>query len=171
MSVTKTVCMALAAAAFACAVVIAPASAQQPPQPSANAVALGKELITMKGGSTMFERVVPGVIESAKSSFVAGNPNLSKDLTDVAAGLKKELDAKRTEIVTQVATIYAQRFSEQELKDLVAFYKTPLGQKAIAEEPAAIDAAMKHAQVWAEDLYAQVQNRFRDEMKKKGHNL
>jgi hypothetical protein len=166
--------MALVAAAVACAVGIASAPAQQPqqlPQPSTNAVALAKELITMKGGGAMFERVVPGVVESAKNSFVPGNPNLSKELTEVATVLHKELEPKRAEIINQVATIYAQRFTEQELKDLVAFYKTPLGRKAINEEPAAIDASMKNAQVWAEDLYQQVQARFRDEMKKKGHTL
>ncbi len=174
MSATKTVRMALAAAVLACAAGVAPASAQQPqqsPPPSENAIAMARELIIMKGGNVLFERVVPGVVESAKNDFVTTNPNLSKELAEVAAALHKEADAKRAEIVTGVATIYAYRFTEQELKDLVAFYKTPLGQKTIVEEPVAIDASMKYAQAWSAELSQQVQARFRDEMKKKGHNL
>ena len=178
MTTTKTFRMALAVGVLACAIGFAPfpasaqePSAQQPPQPSANSVAMAKELITMKGGTVMFERIVPGVIESAKNNLVSTNPNLSKDLGEVATLLQKETEPKRAEIITNIATLYAQRFTEQELKDLLAFYKTPLGQKAIDEEPAAIDASMKYAQTWAEDLYQKVVDRFRAEMKTRGHNL
>ena len=34
-----------------------------------------------------------------------------------------------------MAAVYANEFSEQELKDLVAFYKSPLGQKLLLAEP------------------------------------
>lgn len=145
-----------------------PASAQEP---SATSVAMAKEVIVLKGGNVLFERIVPGVIESAKNNYLPTNPNLGKELNDVATLLHKELDPKRNEIVTEVARVFAGRFTEQELKDLVAFYKSPLGKKVIAEEPLAIDASMQKAQAWADDLTEQVLNRFRVEMKKKGHDL
>jgi uncharacterized protein len=159
------------AAALACGTIGAvPAMAQSAP-PSANAVALARELITLKGGNVMFERVVPGVIESAKNSFVPTNPNIIPQLNEVAQVLHKEMEPKRAEIVTEAATVYASRFTEQELKDLVAFYKTPLGRKSIIEEPNAIDASMKRLQVWADELYEKTLSRFRAEMKKKGYEL
>lgn len=173
MSVTLTIRMALAAA-LACAVTGAldPASAQQPaPQPSANSIAMAKEMITLKGGNLVFERIVPGVIESAKNSLVPTNPNVTKELNEVATLLHKEMEPKRAEIVNEVSIIYAQRFTEQELKELLAFYKTPLGRKVINEEPNALDLSMKRAQVWADDLYEKVLSRFRVEMKKKGYDL
>jgi hypothetical protein len=70
-----------------------------------------------------------------------------------------------------VARIFAQHFTEQELKDIAAFYKTPLGQKMLKEEPPAIEQSIKNAQEWANGFSETVNSRFRSEMQKKGHRL
>ena len=157
-----------AALSWGVAGVLAPAAAQQP---TANAVALAKEMITLKGGNVIFERIVPGVIESAKNSLIPTNPNVGKELTEVANLLHKELEPKRSELLTEVSGIYAQRFTEQELKDMTVFYKSPLGQKMLKEEPAALDQSMKRAQDWSGDFSDAVLARFRTEMAKRGHPL
>ena len=134
-------------------------------------LAAAKELISLKGGVAMFDPLIPGVIESAKNAYLPTNPQLSKELNEVALQLRKEYDPKRAEILNEVSKIYAQRFTEQELKDLVAFYRTPLGKKMITEEPIALDQSLKAAQAWATKFSDEVLERFRAEMKKKGHNL
>jgi uncharacterized protein len=141
------------------------------PQPSPQAVALAKELIVLKGGNQMFGAVVPGVVESAKDLFLPTNPNLSKDLTEVSGKLKQEYTGKSDELMNEVAKAYARHFTEQELKEAVAFYKTPLGKKLLAEEPVAIEAGFTRAKEWANDFSTQVVARVRAEMKKKGHDL
>jgi hypothetical protein len=156
---------------FAALSSLATMGAAQAQTPSPAAVDLAKQVILIKGGNNMFDPIVPGVIESAKNMFLPTNPGLAKDLNEVAAQLKKEYDAKRGELLNEVARTYAQRFSEQELKDLVVFYKTPLGQKVITEEPRALDAAMSRAQDWANNFSEVVINRMRAEMKKRGNNL
>ena len=154
------------AALFLAAIVAAPAQA-----PTAGAVAAARELIVVKGGALMFEPVIPGVIETAKNSLVPTNPNLSRDLNEVAAQLRKEYEAKKAELVYEVAVIYANHFTEQELKELVVFYKSPLGQKMLREEPAALDQSMKRAQDWSADFSDAVLARIRSEMAKRGHPL
>jgi len=111
------------------------------------------------------------VIESAKNMLLPTNPQLAQPLNEVALQLRKEYDPKRAEILTEVAKIYAGRFTEQELKELVAFYKTPLGKKVLNEEPIAIEEGLKSAQAWADQLSGQVIEMYRTEMKKKGHDL
>jgi len=135
------------------------------------AIAAAKELVALKGGATMFDPLVPGVIESAKNSLVPTNPQLQQQLNEVAAQLRKEFDPKRAEILNEVAKVYAQRFTEPELKEIVAFYKTPIGKKMIIEEPIALDQSLKVAQAWATRFSDEVLERFRAEMKKKGYNL
>jgi uncharacterized protein len=147
------------------------ALAQGPAAPSAAAIAAAKELVSLKGGATMFDPLVPGVIESAKNSLVPTNPQLQQQLNDVAAQLRKEFDPKRAEILNEVAKVYAQRFTEPELKEIVAFYKTPIGKKMSIEEPIALDQSLKVAQAWATRFSDEVLERFRAEMKKKGYNL
>jgi hypothetical protein len=54
---------------------------------------------------------------------------------------------------------------------MTAFYKTPLGQKMLKEEPAAIEESLKSTQQWADAFSDTVMTRFRAEMLKKGHKL
>jgi len=159
----------IGALALGCIVMAGAARAQQAPSPAALAAA--KELVALKGGVVMFDPLIPGVIESAKNQLVPTNPQLAKPLNDVAAQLHKDYAAKRAEILDLVTQIYAKHFTEQELKDIVAFYKTPAGKKMIAQEPAAIKETLDAAQVWANQLSDEVLQRFRTEMQKKGFKL
>jgi hypothetical protein len=147
------------------------AQSANPPQPSPQAIALAKELIVLKGGHQMFDAVVPGVIEQAKDVFLPTNPNLSKELTEVSGKLKLEYASKNDELMNEVAKVYASHFTEQELKELVAFYKTPLGKKMLTEDPAAIQGGLARAKDWANDFSTQVLGKMRAEMKKKGYDL
>jgi hypothetical protein len=140
-------------------------------QPSASALATAKELITTKGATAIFEPVVPGVIEQAKSTLLRTNPMLSKDLNEVAAKLRADYAPRSVEVVNDIAKLYATRFTEQELKDALAFYKSPLGRKLLVEEPRVLDEGMRNAQTWANKLSEEVLGKIRAEMKKRGHDI
>jgi uncharacterized protein len=157
------------AAAFVIAWYAGTASAQ--PTPSPAAVAMAKEVITLKGATGLWDPIVPGVVEQAKNAFLQMNPMLSRDLNEVSARLRSEFAPRKNQLTDEVARLYAARFTEQELKDVLAFYKTPAGRKVIIEEPKILDASMSHAQDWANKLSEEVLNKFRAEMKKKGHDL
>ena len=95
---------------------------------------------------------------------------VEQETTLVRAGNVKQaaaLEATKAEL----ARAYAAHFTEQELKDMLVFYKTPLGQKFVKEEPAAIEDGLKRAQQWADTFADTVMGRMRSEMQKKGHPL
>jgi hypothetical protein len=71
----------------------------------------------------------------------------------------------------ELTRIYASHFTEQELKDALAFYKTPLGKKLISEEPKALEESMKAADDWSRKFATEVDAKFRAEMQKRGKNL
>ena len=54
----------------------------------------------------------------------------------MAVVVAKNLAGREKEIGEGMAQIYATEFTEQELKDLVAFYKTPLGAEAACQRTA-----------------------------------
>jgi hypothetical protein len=140
-------------------------------QPTPGAIAAARDMIAAKGGMALFDPVIPGVVETVKNSFIPTNPQLSGELNEVAVMLRKEYDSKRSEMQNVIIRVYAQHFTEKELKDLTAFYKTPLGQKLVKEEPVAIQESLQNAQDWAEQFSDTVLTRFRVEMRKKGHPL
>lgn len=155
---------ALAMMACAC-----PAMAQQ--QPSASAMATARELIAAKGATGMYDALIPGVIEQAKNLFLRNNPGLAKDLNEVAAKMRADLASRNAEVRDHVVRLYASHFSEKELKEALAFYKTALGQKLIEQEPKILEQSMSETQAWANKLSEEVIGKMRAEMKKKGHNI
>jgi hypothetical protein len=147
----------------------APAVAQPP---SASAVATAKELVELKGGNNMFDPMIINVVDQTRAGLLRTSPQLAKDLNEVASAVVVEYVSKRAELVTEAAKFYAARFTEPELKEVVAFYKSPVGKKMLQQEPLVIDEAFNFLQQqWAPKFSEEVMVRFRAEMKKRGHNL
>jgi hypothetical protein len=140
-------------------------------EPTPSAQALAKELIVLKGSTQLWDAVVPGVIEQVKAVFMQTNPALGRELNDVAAQLRTEFAPRASQLVDQVAQLYARTFTEQELKDALAFYKSPLGRKIVTEEPKVLDDGFRRIQQWANKFSEEVMGRMRAEMKKKGYDL
>jgi len=146
----------------------APAQNAQPLKPaSPAALAAAKELLAMKNASAMYQSAVPNIVEQTKNALVQGNLNYQKDLGEVAIIVAKNLAGREKEIGDGMAQIYANEFSEQELKDLVTFYKSPLGQKLLSTEPRAIQFSMSYMNQWALAFAGTVNEAFREEMKKR----
>jgi len=145
------------------------AFAQSKPSPAAMASA--KDLVAVTGAMVLFNPLIAGVVEQAKLLYLQQNPGLSKDLNEISAQLRTELAPRFSELSDEVARLYAAEFTEQELKDIVAFYKSSAGHKLLAQQPKVIDGSMKFAQNWANTLSDFVIGKMRDELKKRGHSL
>jgi uncharacterized protein len=81
------------------------------------------------------------------------------------------MTGREKEIGEGMAQVYAAQFSEQELKDLVTFYKSPLGQKLLTTEPKAIQMSMAYMNQWAQQFAEIVNGEFRAEMRKRGKQI
>jgi hypothetical protein len=156
---------------LAAVAVIGWSSATLAQAPSAAQVATARQLVELKGGTTMFDPIILGIVNQTGSTLLQTNPQLSKDLNEVAVSLRTEFTARRVELINEAAKYYAARFTEAELKELVTFFSSALGKKMVAQEPLALDETFQFIQQWSQTVGEQVMNRFRAEMKKKGHNL
>ena len=154
------------------ALAAAPTQAQTPPPaPTPGAIAAAKELLTMKHANQMYANAVPGVVERTKTELMQTNINYQKDLNEVAVIVAQKLAGRQNEIGDGMAKVYASQFTEQELKDLVAFYKSPLGQKLLTAEPVAIQSSMAYLNQWAQNFAEVVNGEFRAEMRKRGKEI
>jgi hypothetical protein len=168
----KSLLRSLPAACLALALIGAPAVAQTAPKPaSPAAIASAKELLAIKNASAMYADAVPSMVAQTKNTLLQSNLNLQKDLNEVAAIIAKNLAGREKEIGDGMAQIYANEFTEQELKDLVTFYKSPLGAKLIAAEPRAIQNSMGFMQTWARSFADVINGEFRAEMRKRGKEI
>jgi hypothetical protein len=157
-------------AGLATALVFAsPAAQAQKATPAALLTA--NEIVATTGAAGLFTPLIAGVVEQAKVLFLQQDPSLAGDLNVIAAKMRQDLAPRMSELTGEVAKLYTQRFTEQELKDILAFYKSPVGQKLVVEQPKIADGSLKFAQDWANKLSDQVVEQMRAELKKKGHSL
>jgi hypothetical protein len=159
-----------------------PAEAQQKNAPAAPAatplkaaspaaLAAAKEILTMKNASAMYANAVPNLVQQTKNVLLQSNLNYQKDLNEVAEIVAKNLAGREKEIGDGMAQVYANEFTEQELKDLVTFYKSTLGQKLLSSEPRAIQFSMSYMNQWAQQFAETINGQFRAEMKKRGKDI
>ena len=171
--------LSAAGLAVTLALVGVPAMAQQPKQiapapppkdlkpASPAALAAAREILTMKNAAALYASAVPNIVEQTKNALIQSNLNYQKDLNEVAPIVAQKLAGREKEIGEGMAQVYATEFSEQELKDLVTFYKTPLGQKLLATEPRAVTFSMSYMNQWAIMFAGVVNEGFKEEMKKR----
>jgi hypothetical protein len=150
----------------------APAPSAAPlKQGSPAAIAAAKEILAMKNASAMYANAIPNLVDQTKNVLLQNNLNYQKDLNEVAVIVAQKLAGREKEIGDGMANIYANEFSEQELKDLVTFYKSPLGQKLLATEPRAIQFSMSYMNQWAQNFAEVINGEFRTEMRKRGKQI
>ena len=148
-----------------------PAAAQTPKEPSPAALAAAKEILAMKSASAMYANAVPSMVQKTKDVLLQTNLNYQKDLEEVSVIVARTLAGRESEIGDAMAKMYATDFTEQELKDLVTFYKSPLGTKLLAQEPKTMRNSMQYMSSWASNFAEIVNGQFRAEMRKRGKEI
>ncbi len=155
-----------------------PAAAQQAAAPTQTlkqgtpaCMAAARDILTMKNAAAMYSNAVPNIVQQTKDQLLSTNLNYQKDLNEVAVIVAQTLAGKEKEIGEGMAQIYCNEFTEKELVDLVAFYKSPLGQKLLTSEPRAIQFSMSYMNGWAQNFAELVNAQFRAEMRKRGKQI
>jgi uncharacterized protein len=103
------------------------ALAQQPSEDSSHLKA-ASELFAIVGGAKLAEAGAQGMM-----SMVKNNPELAP-YEDVFREWYRKVFAAG-EFERQILDLYVGAFSEQELRGLIEFYKSPLGAKALEQMP------------------------------------
>lgn len=113
-------------------------------------------LLEISGTAKQSQLILNNMVDYFKKS----NPEVPSEFWD--AFLNK-IDMK--ELVALVIPIYDRYFTPEEIKNLIAFYQSPLGQKLIQTMPLVTQETMEIGQKWGQQLAAKVIA----ELKEKGY--
>jgi len=170
-----------AAGAFALAVILAgPAWAQEAaPAPAAPAVpeapasqtAAAVEFLTVSGVTQGFEDMIPQFLDQVRVRYVGQRPEIADMINEAALAVVPEFVKRRDDLNRELAKIYTARFTEEELIELVAFYKTPAGQKFSTMQSEVLQASVPIVQAWSRKLSTDMAARIKEEVGKKGQKL
>lgn len=98
------------------------------PAPSKSREAAARELYETTGGSK-----APTAGEEAMIAAIRSNPQLGPYEDVFRAWYQKTMT--KAGLDGKIVGLYAETFTEEELKGLTAFYRSPLGQKALSKMP------------------------------------
>jgi uncharacterized protein len=158
----------LAAASVALLMLAAPAFAQG--QPSASHLALARDVAIGSGMTRSFDVMTEPLLAQLQQMNVT-RPEIKQDLDQVVITLRPEVEQWKQKMVDNAAKAFAARLSEAELKDIVAFYKSPAGMKYVQTQPGILDDIVKDLATWTQNVSEYVMTRARAEMAKRGHQL
>ena len=68
------------------------------------------------------------------------------------AAFKKEVKESLNSLYQDMAKIYIEHYTEQEINKLLEFYHSPIGQKMLEETPEITQKSMKLGQAWGMQL-------------------
>jgi len=75
------------------------------------------------------------------------------------------------ELIEQIAVLYARNFTADELREVVAFYRRPTGQKFVQKLPAITQESMALGQRFGQSIGNEIRARMIEELRKRGHNI
>ena len=129
---------------------LAGATAASARDQSDQSLADARHLVAMVCPPRLLEQIMlftAGVYEKA---FITANPDAAPRVRQVMVELFiPELRDHFGELAGDIARLYAANFTDGELKQLIAFYETPLGQKLVQSESRMSDAMPAVGAAWA----------------------
>jgi uncharacterized protein len=159
----------LRAAIFATAIGLAfPASAQEITQSHLSAAL---DALRASPAERSYDDLLPAVAEAVKSQLILIRPDLHKEISDTVDAVVLSLVVRRNDLDNDLARIWAQNFTEDELVTIAAFYNSPAGKKFNEVGPKVITDAYQVAQNWATRVREELLQKTRDELKKQGEDF
>ena len=145
-----------------------PARAQSP---SPESTAAAKELIDTINLANQFKNLAPVIMKNLKPAIVQGRSDVDRDYDAMMPVVLEAFQARIGELTDALAIIYSSNFSAEELRAVIAFYKTPVGQKFLQKQPLLVQQSMTAGQKFGRSVAADMQKRMIEELRKKGHTL
>jgi len=139
--------------------------------PSPEAVAIARELVATSRAAENAKLLLPSIVQLIKPAIVQGRPQVEKDFDALTPQLLESFQARVGELTEQIVVIYATNFTIAEMKDVIAFYRGPTGQKLLAKGPTIAQQSMVAGQKLGAQIGRELQSRIIEELKKKGHNI
>jgi hypothetical protein len=148
-----------------------PVLAQQPaPQPSASHLAVAREVVIGSGIVRSYDAIVEPMLDQLKQMNVT-RPEVREDLDKVVELLRPEMELQKQQMINTTALVYTKYMTEAELKEIAAFFKSPVGKKYVESQPTVLDDLVREMATWSQNLSEYVIIRARAEMAKRGHQL
>ena len=122
----------------------------------------------MPDSAKQFEVVVPLITQQLENAFVNLKPDHAAEIKDVFRIIPEKFSQRKQELLDQVAVLYAERLTADDLNELIKFYKSPIGAKFIQLQPELVQQSMQLGQAWGRKIGQEIDQEVRKQLKERG---
>ena len=167
----------LLAAALAVAMTASLARAQAPaaaglPNATDETRAAARELQQASGAEASAKQVLSLMrglmVQNLQRSSGKPAADVQKIVDDL---LLPEMKARVGELSAMLTEVYASNYTADEMRQLTAFYRTPLGQRLIKVGPAVVQQSIVAGQAWGRQVAQDALRKHAEELRSRGINL
>ncbi len=145
-----------------------PASAQRA---DPDRLAAAKEMLVAIGAAENFDTVVPLISKQLQQTFTKMKPEHSQEIQEAFKRIPEKFSARKQELLDEIAVLYAQQLTVEELKQIAAFYQGPVGKKFAKTQSGLAQQSMMIGRAWGQKIGLEIQQEIREELKHRGVEL
>lgn len=139
--------------------------------PSPEALAVARSLISTMKLTDQYKALLPVILMSIKPAVVQGRPEIERDYDAMAAQIGDAYAPYYSSMVDRAASLYASNFTVDELREIDAFYRLPVGQKLLQKSLAITQQSMQIGQDASRKAAEDLRIRLTDLLRQKGHKM
>ena len=139
--------------------------------PSPEALAVARSLISTMKLTDQYKALLPVILLSIKPALVQGRPEIERDYDGMAAQIGDAYAPYYSSMVDSAASLYASNFTVDELREIDAFYRLPVGQKLLQKSLAITQQSMQIGQDASRKAAEDLRVRLTDLLRQKGHKM
>jgi hypothetical protein len=131
-----------------------------------------RALIEVTGAAVLSQQMMEGVTRQLETVLLSQNPGREKDIHSLVQDhMRPALKDGIPELIQGFEALYASNFTVDEMDQLIAFYRTPIGRKSLQQMPQIIQQSMALGQAWAGKIMQRVEESFTSAAKQRGLKL
>ncbi len=153
------------------AALLPPSRSSRAQAPDPARLAAARELMQVAGVAKQFDEVMPVLAQRLSEAFVAVAPDKADEIRAVFGQVAVRFVDRKGELIEQIAALYADKLTAEDMGAVVAFYRSPVGVKFIAIQPEMSRQAMALGQRWGSAIGREIEAEARRELKKHGIEL
>ena len=155
---------------IACLLLFSPSLASaQTPSPEAKAAA--RSLVTTMKLADQYKALLPAILLGIKPAVTQDRPELERDYDAMMPMIADAFTPYYESMVDGIVTVYANNFTVQELQEIEAFYRQPIGQKMLEKMPSISQQAIALGQEVGRKAADDLRQRLTEALRQKGHKL
>jgi uncharacterized protein len=139
--------------------------------PSPEALTAARSLVTTLKLSDRYKALLPAILLSLKPALVQDRPEIERDYDAMTTMIADVYTPFYNAMLDNAATIYANTFSIDEMHQIEAFYRLPVGQKFLQAQQTIVQQSTEAAQDISRKAAEEIRARLTDALRQKGHKL